>query len=151
MRARGFAGAYPRLSRSMRRKIDRRDRHLLGRNLDRAMRISALVGDWRTDRREAMRRVLKVSLTEALRRIESGAATAKEATNEARRGIAAPRNAERSAGPTALAGELLLIFLTALSHDGSGQLGPLREYTFRCVQPLLRTASKTGQACLDTV
>lgn len=132
-------------------KIERLNRRLLGRNLDRAMRISAIVSDWNEDRRETLRRILNVGLTCSLRRIESGDATAKEAADKVHRRTGTPPKPERSQSPIALADELHLIFLTALSHEGNDRLSPLREYTFRCINRILRTPPKHGQASIGRI
>lgn len=123
----------------------RTDKRLLGQNLDRAMVIAAQLEGWSAPRREPLRRMLSDSLSRFLLRIESGEITPEQAAAQIRARSGADGGVRSGESAPALADELLLIFLTALTHDSSGRLAPLREYTFRCVQRIIDEAS-TGSS-----
>lgn len=129
----------------------RADRLLLGRNLDRAMRIAAMVNDWSEARRAPLRQILSGTLSRTLRRIENGEITARQVVEAIRNcsDTQAMRPSPKRA--SALADDLVLIFLTALSHRGSSQLGPMREYTFQCVHRIMRAKPQPGQAARGAI
>jgi len=120
--------------------MQRTDKKLLGRNLDRAMAIAAMLDGWSAARRAPLLRMLDVSLRRVLLKIESGEMTPEQAAERFCLHSGDAGKSADGANVAALVDELLLIFLTALAHDGSGKLANLREYTFRCVQ---RIASGT--------
>ena len=112
--------------------LQRADKRLLGRNLDRAMVIAATLDGWSPARGRPLRRMLSGSLSRLLLRIESGEITPEQAAAEIRaRSTGAASDGESA---PALADELLLIFLTALTGADDGKSAPLRENTIRCIQ-----------------
>ena len=129
----------------------RADRLLLGRNLERAMRIAAMANEWSEAERAPLRRILEGTLSRTLRRIETGEVTAAKVIGAIHHGPGKPAARPRWASAPALADELVLIFLTALSHRGSGKLGPLRDYTFQCVHRIMRDKPRPGHASINRI